>query len=156
MQNCTIPGADLHEANLFMTILKNSVMDGADMTGVCAYRADMSYSSMLEVDCRDADFVSADLKNTVMCESSLFRASFRHADLRGTNLTGCWLRSTDLTGTITNQKTCFDKVTYDQYTILPEGVWLPPSARFVPAISPPEWWARSPKYRTQNMLDAGI
>ncbi|HHL2712503.1 TPA: pentapeptide repeat-containing protein [Yersinia enterocolitica] len=98
----------------------------------------MSYSSMLGVDCSDADFVCADLKNTIMCDSRLFRASFRHADLRGTNLTGCCLRSTDLTGATTNPKTCFDKVTYDQYTILPAGVRLPSSARFVPAITPPE------------------
>ncbi|HDL6960627.1 TPA: pentapeptide repeat-containing protein [Yersinia enterocolitica] len=142
MQNCRMSGVDLHEANLFMTILKGSVMDGANMEGVCAYRADMSYSSMLEVDCRNADFVCADLKNTVMCGSRLFGASFRHADLRGTNLTGCCLGSTDLTGAVINQKTLFDKVTYDQYTIIPESARLPLSARFVTAITPPEWWTR--------------
>jgi len=114
-------------------------MDDSDMGEVCAYRAYMSYASLRNVNCHNADFVCADLRNTRLCCSNLSGAIVRYADLRGTDFTGCSLESADLTAAITDSNTCFNKVTFNQYTIFPENVTPPPSACFVIATEQPEW-----------------
>lgn len=136
----TIQGINLCDVNLYMRTYPNSNLNRADMTGACACRSNMRGSSMLGVECRGTDFVQADLRDCDMRGSNLAGSNCRFADLRGTDLRGCCIWGADFSEAITDSRTCFEDVSYDQYTIFPEGYEPPHSAIFVDSQFPPEHW----------------
>jgi hypothetical protein len=83
LQNCSLVGAVLREADFSGANLSRAQFFGADLS-----RADLSDAKLLHADCRRAQFVRTVLKGADLAKARLDRAELAYADLSGTKFRG--------------------------------------------------------------------
>jgi len=83
LQNWSLVGAVLREADLSGANLSRTKLSGADLS-----RADLSDAKLLHADCRRARFIRTVLKGADLAKARLDRAELTYADLSGTKFRG--------------------------------------------------------------------
>lgn len=83
LQNWSLVGAVLREADLSGANLSRAGLSGADLS-----QADLSDAKLLQADCRRARFVHAVLKGADLAKARLDSAELAYADLSGTKFRG--------------------------------------------------------------------
>lgn len=91
-----LKGANLSNAFLMITNLREVDLSGADLTGAILNAANLSQSNL-----RDANLSGADINNTILrqanlCEANLSKAQLSGAELGGANLSEAQLGSANL------------------------------------------------------------
>lgn len=99
LSKADLSGASLRHANmaadmknqsmgLMRAVLKSATLDGADLSGARAGRADLEFASLKNARLDGADFSHAALGGADLSEASVAGTVFRHADVAATRLIG--------------------------------------------------------------------
>ena len=123
LRNLDLSGADLSGANLKKVDLRKTNLIGADLTA-----ADLSEADLRGANLTKAMLVKVNLSHAFLNEANLDGADLSHAHFWDTLLVGANLCNADLTDPGLLYNLDLRRIIYNNQTIFPMGLELPPSA----------------------------